>query len=1110
MVACLVAVSGAHAATFGDVAQDATRQVDGKVVVAGYSNPNFSGPAGGPAASTDFTVARYLASGPRDSGFGQRGRVLVDFHGGSDVGRAVALQGNKLIVAGETVGAGSPFRTYAGVTRLTATGSVDSTFGTAGNTEIAPPPAGASSMTHAGALAVYVLPNKSILIGGWCRGCGNGQHNTLMVAKLDSTGRLDTSFATNGFMVLTPNQDYGQAVHALAVDASGGIYAGGGADFSYESTGSVILRLTPTGQLDPNWGTNGVVRATYNPGSGNSFMRSQARALVLRPGGGVYAGDEYEYSACGGGCGGSAAIVSAYDSGGGLVSGFGDAGRAQIGHSDNPSTGMWFLWDLIRTDAGRLMAIGSTWSNSSRYDLAAVQLSPDGHPVAEYGTAGLALLPAPAPGSSSDDIAYSGVTDSDERLYLAGSCSRCGFGSDSFEDFAVGRLTAQGQPDATFCRDTFGGSNGVTLTDFTDLPSVADGCGADPQDPLGNGAGPCTEQTTSGSCPGIRPTRVMSMGDSYTSGEGLLYGHGLEYDCGTALPKASYVKGTTAPASAQLAGGWSMGSYCEIATGSTLAPSDFLTRPRQRYENRCHRHGHAYPNQIRELLGVASGIFLACSAAVTDNIGLVKNPWAQYPDSPANVHGGHPQIEDVRNLLGCGGPIDAVPLDSPCAGALATDLITIGIGGNDAKFKEILMQCLNPLRNCADPDFADTAITVVRQDAYEKILQTFKALRKDFGTATIVAFGYPDVIDPDVVDPALGAPCASLSGVNAEEARWISRDLQPEMNKAIRDAATEAGVAYADIAAATDGHEICTDHPWINGLQTGDHQIAGLIGSESFHPTQTGHDHIAAYFMDHYTDGAGTVLLRNPAPGPADRPAWGEPIDLGTVDAGAVQPCGVDCLQPAACVQSCTVHVTARGFAADTQLNVTLHSDPVNLGTVTTDGSGALSVDIALPTGVPPGLHHLEFQGTSADGTQQLATAQVVIEAPPATVPGNSTGDDSGAGIESPGSGGGAPAGSPSPGGSGNPAGRQPAGGQPAGGPAHNPAKHAAGKRCRVPRLRGKTLARAKVLLRKARCAAGKITKTRARGRKGTVRSTNPRAGKVLPARAKVALAIVR
>jgi len=94
-------------------------QPDGKLVVAGFSSV---------AGTQDFALARYLADGSPDVGFGTNGRVTTDFSGGGDTANALILQPD-----GKLVAAGSSHRPGAlidfALARYLPGGSLDSTFG---------------------------------------------------------------------------------------------------------------------------------------------------------------------------------------------------------------------------------------------------------------------------------------------------------------------------------------------------------------------------------------------------------------------------------------------------------------------------------------------------------------------------------------------------------------------------------------------------------------------------------------------------------------------------------------------------------------------------------------------------------------------------------------------------------------------------------------------------------------------------------------------------------------------------------------------------------------------------------------------------------------------
>jgi len=64
--------------------------------------------------------------------------------------------------------------------------------------------------------------------------------------------------------------------------------------------------------------------------------------------------------------------------------------------------------------------------------------------------------------------------------------------------------------------------------------------------------------------------------------------------------------------------------------------------------------------------------------------------------------------------------------------------------------------------------------------------------------------------------------------------------------------------------------------------------------------------------------------------------------------------------------------------------------------------------------------------------------------------------------------------------------------------------------KCKVPRLVGKTLDRARRMIRAARCSMGRIRRVRAKRARGRVVSQKPRAGRVFAARTRVNLVVSR
>lgn len=453
---------------------------------------------------------------------------------------------------------------------------------------------------------------------------------------------------------------------------------------------------------------------------------------------------------------------------------------------------------------------------------------------------------------------------------------------------------------------------------------------------------------------------MASMGDSYSSGEGLRHGRGLEYDCGTDL-NGYFWRDTTLPASLG-PGAWSTGQFCDTRTLSTALPSDLTSRGYSIYKNSCHRHGHAYPVQLAGTLGVSKDLFIACSGATTANIGaMMSTAKPQMASSPVNVAGGNTQDQDVfnfrRDQLGGGDP----------------DVVTIGVGGNDAGFKSIIERCLAA---ACGPAYEQSIINKINGDVYDNLSQTFDILRYEYPNSTILAFGYPQPIS-DNYDRCAGNPLIDL-----EQTKWLHDTVLPTLNQAVSDAASYAGISYIDITHALDGHQLCAANEWINGLSR------PVV--ESYHPNQDGHDGIARYVTNHYTDGHGGLIVHNPPyAGNPLRPATvGATGTIGNVTANAEQSCGTpQCVTAVPCIQGCAVHVQGSGFDPQARLDVVLHSDPVPLGAINTDATGNLDAWVQVPATVSPGVHILTFDGMAQDGTLQFGATSIDVIAPPAAPP---------------------------------------------------------------------------------------------------------------------------
>jgi uncharacterized delta-60 repeat protein len=145
-------------------------------------------------------------------------------------GALVAQAAGKVVVAGDSR-----------VVRLLPSGSVDTTFGAGGATNLA------TSTMAASVAAAITLDSGAILVGGR-GGLSNG-----LVARLTADGAIDTTFGSGGF-------DYPKAalsgptfIYALAATSSH-VFAGGLAAVGAGKTKALLLRYSPSGVLENTFG----------------------------------------------------------------------------------------------------------------------------------------------------------------------------------------------------------------------------------------------------------------------------------------------------------------------------------------------------------------------------------------------------------------------------------------------------------------------------------------------------------------------------------------------------------------------------------------------------------------------------------------------------------------------------------------------------------------------------------------------------------------------------------------------------------------------------------------------------------------------------------------
>jgi len=202
--------------------------------------------AGRGNTTEDFVAKRLTATGTVDTTFGTAGTAVVDFGANEDVANVLRQPDGKLVLAGST--STGPSASDFAIARLNADGSIDTTFNGTGKQTV---DFGGIDSAYGAALT----PDGKIVVAG-----EGGPGNDMLIARLNSDGSLDSSFGTGGKATV----DFGGHDGALdvAVQPDGKIVLVGRTD-TVGSGDFAIARLNTNGTLDTTFSGDGELTAGY-------------------------------------------------------------------------------------------------------------------------------------------------------------------------------------------------------------------------------------------------------------------------------------------------------------------------------------------------------------------------------------------------------------------------------------------------------------------------------------------------------------------------------------------------------------------------------------------------------------------------------------------------------------------------------------------------------------------------------------------------------------------------------------------------------------------------------------------------------------------------------
>jgi lysophospholipase L1-like esterase len=235
-----------------------------------------------------------------------------------------------------------------------------------------------------------------------------------------------------------------------------------------------------------------------------------------------------------------------------------------------------------------------------------------------------------------------------------------------------------------------------------------------------------------------------------------------------------------------------IGSYVAIGDSFTAGPGIPAVRDGSGF---CLRSNHNWPSLLERALHAKSFIDMSCIGAVTHDLLAARAiPGAVVPAQLA-----------------------AVKKD--------TDLVTVGIGGNDGGlFTSLLSACTEQRGACGS--FAEDTAPAILDATVPHIADVLRVIRDKAPDATILLVGYLRILPESGTCETIGIPADDVSqGARVEQA----------LDEALARAARQADVRYVSMRSVSRGHDACAGaEAWTNGGNaSGDDGVA-------FHPRLAG------------------------------------------------------------------------------------------------------------------------------------------------------------------------------------------------------------------------------------------------------------------------------
>jgi lysophospholipase L1-like esterase len=158
----------------------------------------------------------------------------------------------------------------------------------------------------------------------------------------------------------------------------------------------------------------------------------------------------------------------------------------------------------------------------------------------------------------------------------------------------------------------------------------------------------------------------------------------------------------------------------------------------------------------------------------------------------------------------------------------STSLVTITIGGNDAGFSNVIINCALYYFTCGEA--IGEADEFIKSKLPGLLETTYKDIHAKATAAKVIVLGYPKLFTKE------GTTCNFNFLTSGNEKKM--NESAELLDGVIKSRAEAIGFTFVNPTKAFESHEVCSSSEWLNG------QSDPL--SESYHPNATGQAEFAA------------------------------------------------------------------------------------------------------------------------------------------------------------------------------------------------------------------------------------------------------------------------